>query len=272
MKSLFYLLLLGVLLPGCKTYYYSMVQSFEEEIIQDENGSFCTSKNNLSVTYAFKNQGGNVVYEIHNESDDPVFVDWSRSAIIAEDYVQQLRDNNLRLDGRVNSTTYHFSNSNYSTSTGSISGSVVLPQNDLFVPPHSKATYSPMALSRVLNLDIPDNLYWTRDVGKSQVKYLTFNKQDSPLRFRSYLTIVNDRDKSLTVFENKFFISEIIKTTSRNNILSEDVMRRSDRFYIEIVNQNAVTIGWIAAGAAIIGGVILLVPHIDTEVPDFPSL
>ncbi|OJV89903.1 MAG: hypothetical protein BGO34_06355 [Bacteroidia bacterium 44-10] len=248
-----------------------MVQSYEEGIIRDENGSFRTSKNNLSVTYAFKDLGGNIVYEIHNESDDPVFVDWSRSVIITEDYALQLKDNNVRLDGSVNTTTYHFSNSNYSSSTGSISGSVVLPQNDLFVPPHSKVVYSPMALSRVLDLDIPKDLYWTRDVGVSQVKYLIFTEEDTPLKFRSYLTIVNDRDKSQTVFENKFFISEIIRTTSRNNILSGDVMRRSDRFYIEIVNQNAVTVGWIAAGAAIIGGVLLLAPHVDTEVPDFPS-
>lgn len=262
---------LGLLMSGCTTYYYSTVQSYEKELVRNENGSFRASHNDLSVTYSFKDLGGKVVYEIHNESDDPVFVDWSRSVIIAEDYAVQLRDNNARFHGEVNTTTYHFSNSNYTTSSGSISGRVLLPQSDLFVPPHAKVVHSPMALSRVLNLDIPAYMYQKRDIGLSSVRFAEFSQENTPLKFRSYLTIVNDRDKSQTVFEDVFFISEIIKTGSKNDLLSRDVQQRGDIFYIEIVNQNAVTAGWIVAGAAAVGGLILLAPHMPVEEPSTPA-
>lgn len=261
---------LGLMLSGCTTYYYTTVQSYENELQQTEKGSFRTSRSNLSVTYSFRDLGGKVIYEIHNESDDPVFVDWSRSVIIAEDYAVQLRDNNARFHGDVSTTTYHFSNSNYTVSSGTISGRVVLPQNDLFVPPHSKVVHSPMSLSRVLNLDIPRDLYKKRDIGDSSVRFIDFTEGDTPLKFRSYLTIVNDRDKSQTVFEDTFFVSKIIKTTARNNLLSGDVLQRSDIFYIEVVNSNAVTAGWIATGAVVIGGLILLAPHLP-DTPNTPS-
>ncbi|RNC64682.1 hypothetical protein [Proteiniphilum sp. X52] len=268
---LFLIVSLGLLTSGCTTYYYSTVQSYEKELLRNQDGSFRTSRNDLSVNYSFKDLGGKVVYEIHNESEDPVFVDWSRSVIIAEDYAVQLRDNNARFHGDVSTTTFHFSNTNYSASSGSISGRVVLPQSDLFVPPHSKVVYSPMALSRILNLDIPAYLYRKRDIGLSSVRFINFTEEDTPLKFRSYLTIVNDRDKSQTVFEDVFFISEIIKTGSKNDLLSRDVQQRGDIFYIEIVNRNAVTAGWIVAGAAAVGGLILLAPHMPVEEPSTPA-
>lgn len=260
---------LGLMLSGCTTYYYSTVQSYEKELPQNGNGSFRTTRGDLSITYSFRDLGGKITYEIQNESDDPVFVDWSRSVIIAEDYAVQLRDNNVHFNGDVSTTTYQFSNSDYVTTTGSVSGRVTLPQNDLFIPPHSKAVHSPMSLSSVLNLDIPEDLYEKRYVGASSVHYIDFTDEDTPLKFRSYLTIVNDRDKSQTVFEDTFFISEMIKTGAKNNVLTGDVLRRSDMFYLEIVNRNAATTGWIIAGAAAVGGLILLAPH-SSDVPSSP--
>lgn len=259
----------GLMLSACTTYYYTTVQSYEKELPQNERGLFRTTQGNLSVTYSFKDLGGKVMYEIHNESNDPVFVDWSHSVIIAEDYAVQLRDNNVHFHGDVSTTTYHFSNSNYTASSGTVSGRVILPQNDLFVPPHSKVVHSPLSLSSVLNLNIPEDLYEKCDIGYSPVRLIDFTEEDTPLKFRSYLTIVNDRDKSQTVFEDTFFISNIIKTSNRNNLLSGDVLQRSDMFYIEAVNKNATTAGWIVAGAAAIGGLILLGSN---HIPDSPAL
>lgn len=258
---------MGFLLSACKTHFYPVVDSYQEGLFRNEDGSFGATRDSLSVTYSFKDSGGNVVYEIHNASSDPVFVDWSRSVLIAEDHAVQLRDNIARFDGRAITTTYQFSNSNYGVHTSDISGQIVLPQNDLFIPPRSKIEYSPMSLSRILNLDIlPASLFQKRDVGYTPVKFVKFSEENTPLKFRSYLTIVNDRDKTRTVFEDQFFISEIVKTSSKNSLLDNDVMRRGDMFYIEKTNDNAVIWGWIATGAAVTAGIILLSPHLP-EVP-----
>lgn len=264
---LFLTVVLGLLTSSCTTYYYSTVQSYDKQLPQDGSGLFSTSRNEISVTYSFKDSGGKIVYEIHNNSEDPVFVDWSRSVIIAEDHAIQLRDRDAYFHGNVTTTTYQFSNSDYVTSAGSISGRVVLPQNDLFIPPHSKVIHSPMSLSSVLDLDIPKDVYMKRDIGVSSVYFIDFTENDTPLKFRSYLTIVNDRDKSQTVFEDTFFISEIVRTGARNDRLHVDVQRRNNLFYIEVLNQKAATAGWIIVGVATLGGLILL----SSQTPDMPS-
>lgn len=254
---------------SCTTYYYSTVRPYGSETLQNEDGSFQTKtpRRDLSVTYSFKDLDGKIIYKIHNDSDDPVFVDWSRSVIIAEDHAVQLKNNEAYFQGDANTTTYRFSDSDYAFSSGNISGTVVLPQTDLFIPPHSKIEYSPMELSRILNLEIPAYLYQKRNIGNSEVSFANFTEENTFLKFRSYLTLINDRDKSQIVFEDTFFISEIIKTGSKNILLTRDALQRNDFFYIEDINKSAVNTGWIVAGVAVAGGLILLAPHVH-EPPD----
>lgn len=266
---IFFLLLASLLLPSCTTYYYSSVESYENQLVANEDGSFTTSHNDISVTYSFKDLGGKVMYEINNESGDPIFVDWSRSVLIAEDYAVQYKDNTAHFGGNVNTVTYRFSNSDYVTSSGSVSGQIVLPQNELFVPPHSKTVYSPMSLSRVLDVrQFPQTAFDKRVEGASEVFFITFSEKDTPLKFRSYLTIVNDRDKSQTVFENTFFIAEIVKSSSQNPLLARDVKLRGDWFSIEVVNKTTATLGWTAVGVAMLGGMIWM----GSLQPEMPSI
>lgn len=266
-SCIFFLLLASLLLPSCTTYYYLSVKSYENQLMANEDGSFTTSCNDISVTYSFKDLGGKVVYEIQNESDDPIFVDWSRSVLIAEDYAVQYKDNLARFGGNVSTVTYRFSGSDYVTSSGSVSGQIILPQNELFVPPHSKTVHSPMLLERVLDVQqFPQTVFDKRVEGASDVFFITFSEKDTPLKFRSYLTVVNDRDKSQTVFENTFFIAEIVKSSSQNPLLARDVKLRDDWFSIETVNKTSATLGWIAAGVAVLGGTIWL-GGIQPEMP-----
>ena len=251
----------GLLLQGCLTYYYPAIKSFENRIPQNKNGSFTAENSRISVTYSFKNSGGKIVYEINNESDDPIFVDWSRSVFIAEDYAVPYLNNKAQIGGSVEATTttYRFSKSNYVTSTsyGDLKGEIILPQNDLFIPPHAKTSYSPLQLSAVLNLDkIPASSYQKQNNGIATLNVASFSEENTPLKFRSYLTIVNDRDKSQTVFEHTFFVSDIIKTGSENPQLTLGVNSGS-RFYIQVANKDAQTTGWVIAGALGVGLIVL---------------
>jgi hypothetical protein len=270
MRKITFLLCLigGFIFSSCTTYYYSAVRSFDNQILQNEDGTFTTENNQISVTYSFEGSGGKIVYEIDNQSDDPIFVDWSRSVLIAEDYAVQYRQNNARIDGRVRATTttYRFSNSNYSSSTsfGDLTGQIVFPQADLFIPPRSRISHSPLALSSVLDLNIPATSYERQDFGLGvTANVASFSEEDTPLIFRSYLTIVNDRDKSQTVFENTFYISEIIRINSRNSFLMNEVNRSGDKFYIAATNQRAERAGWWTIGIIAVGGLILLGTQVE---------
>ena len=261
-------LISGLFFSSCATFYYSTVRSLNDQIPQNEDGTFTVSNNNISVTYSFSTSDGRIVYEIHNKSDDPIFVDWSRSVLIAEDYAVQYRSSSAQIDGRARTrtTTYRFSGSDFASSTShsTLTGQIVFPQNELFIPPHSRVSHSPLALSSVLDLDIPANLYERQDLAiGGMANVASFSKENTPLRFRSYLTIVNDRDSSHTVFENTFYISEIIRTGSRNNFLLNRANWFGNKFYIRVANRRAQTWGIVAA---LTGGLALLYiidQHVD---------
>lgn len=263
----------GLFFSSCMTFYYSAVNSINNQVPKNEDGTFTVSKNDISVTYSFIASGGGIVYEIHNKSDDPIFVDWSRSVLIAEDYAVQYRSNRAQIDGhaRTTTTTYRFTSSDFvsSTSHSSLTGQIVLPQTELFIPPRSRVSHSPLALSSVLELDIPASAYERQDLGIGvMANVATFSKENTPLRFRSYLTIVNDRDRSQTVFENTFYVSEIIRTGSRNNFLEQQTNRVGNRFYIPVVNRRAQNWGWAALAAGALALLIVIGSQIDMpEVP-----
>jgi hypothetical protein len=262
----------GLFFSSCTTFYYSAVRSFDNQIPQNEDGTFSVENNNISVTYLFGASDGRIVYEINNQSDDPIFVDWSRSVLIAEDYAVQYRSNNARIDGiaRTFTTTYRFTASDFvsSASHSDLTGQIVFPQNELFIPPRSRVSHSPLALSSVLNLDISSHLFERQSIGIGAItaNVASFSEDNTPLKFRSYLTIINDRDGSQTVFEDTFFVSEIIRAGSRNDFLTNQANNRGDRFYIRVGNRAAQGFLW---GVVAVGGLVLLylVSQMDMPAP-----
>lgn len=256
-----FVLALGLSLSGCSTYYYAAVNSFENRLPSNEDGSYSSEKNNVVVTYSFVNLNGDVVYEIFNESDDPVYVDWNKSVLVTEDLVA----GNKNLPK--NTTTYQFSNDQQmiEDETGEY---VHVPQNTLFVPPHSRAGHSPIALGDIYNMKSPRVKYGTVNIGETKLKGLYYNPENSPLVFRSYLTIVNDRDKSETVFEDMFFISKAFKTVSKNNFLMNMMKNRGDMFYTSEINKAGKTLTWIGLIGLIAVGAAFA-PEEYIENPDY---
>ena len=241
---------LGLLLSSCTTYYYGAVKSYDDQIPQNDDGSFTTGKNDVVVTYSFVNFNGDVVFDIFNESDDPVFVNWNKSVLVTEDFAVQNRSTPRH------ATTYQFSNNNQVVE-GADGMYVTKPQNTLFVPPHSHAAHSPIALYDVYNMKLPNSAYDKINVGGTEVRGKVFDPANSPLVFRTYLTIVNDRDKSETVFENLFYISSAFKTVSQDAVLMNFVKNRGDTFYTSEINSAGKTIGWISLIGLIVAGAAL---------------
>lgn len=245
MKKLTYLLfvLSAFLFSSCNIYYYSTVSAYEQRVPQNDDGSFTTEKDDIIVTYSFVDKGGSVVYDVYNQSNDPVFVDWTKSVLIAEDHALQYS----RSSGKTK--TYQFSDiSDVVASEGqSISvEKIVLPQDALFIPPHSRVSYSPVSLCNVYNMKLPKSVYKKVQVGGTDINGVYFTPQDSPLLFRSYLTVVNGKSYAETVFEDIFYISSAYKTLSKNDILMELVRKRGDTFYIYEKSRAGKIIGWTA--------------------------
>ena len=271
MKKLFLLLFIPLALSGCSTYYFTTVKPYNAPNQINKDGSYTSvSENKIEVTYSFRDRNGNIVFDINNRSDDPLFVDWNRSSLIIEHHAANIKKNQSRLPQNIPVTIYQFGDVNAPIVTDNRTGRVVLPQDDLFIPPYTNVAFSPMSLSNVMNEKIvPDSLYLKKTIGVNTVKYIDFSEENTPLIFRSYLTIVNDRNETQTIFEDIFYISGIIHSGSADDLLMQDVRNRGDFFYLEAENKTVTTIGWTVAGVAIVGGLVLLAPYSSPEPTTF---
>ncbi len=226
MKHSISLLLMVFALSGCATYYYSSVQSNDDTLVQAEDGSFINNDSNVVVTYSFSELNGGFIYQIENRSDDPISVDWNKSVVSVEDKVYQ-DVNRGNISGSV--TSQHVPN----YSIASISGKVELPNERLFIPPGEKTSYTPIAISQFFNLNkIPKSSFEKGYIGVSIVRTAQFTKDDSPLVFRSYLTIVNEKDQTERVIKDEFYIAHVTRTKERPLGLTATAREQKNHFYI----------------------------------------
>lgn len=236
MKKAFLFLLIGfgLLTSGCTTYYFSTVNSYHNRLSVTKNGYFPTQKNNIFVTYSFKEFGGMVNYEIYNMSADPIFIDLEKSTLIAKDYAVQQSQNASNFVESAKVFGVIEQNLSSDTTVTSSFGSfkqLSLPQNKMFIPPNSRVNFSPVSLYDLYDMRLPNQRYDKVYVGENHIRGVNFTPQDTPLMFRTYITVVNGKDHSETVFEDIFYVSRAYKVTSSNNILMGFVKKRGDTYY-----------------------------------------
>ncbi len=262
MKNAFLLLLLGfgLLMTGCSTYYFSTVESYHNRLPSTENGYFSTTKNNIVVTYSFREYGGKVNYEVYNMSDDPIFIDLDKSTLIAEDYaIHQLQSVSDPVESEkvFEAIAQNLSSDTTVTSAVNLFKQLSQSQSKLFVPPNSRTNFSPVSLYDLYDMRLPKQVYDQVRVGEGHVRGVYFTPVNSPLIFRTYLTVVNGKDQSETVFEDIFYVSRAYKASS-SDILMGYVKQRGDMYYFFESNETAKLLGWTVVGIAAIAGAAAL--------------
>lgn len=257
MKKL--LLIAGVLflLSSCSTYYYSTLSSAEGTVEKDDFGDFIYENDSVKVVYSFFGYNLPIKILVINNSDQPLYVDWQRSALILDDVATNYKQNKVTFDGSIETNTLNY-NRNFSTTEGSYSGNLTLPEGVSFIPPKSKIEHVPMTLGdfrfdKISNKSFTRKIFARGDLSPTKIKTMHFAEFNSPLRFRSYLTLYYgsiDPEKSKPfVLDQDFYISEVMKS---GDIKPEDVFgytnERGDFFYYKEVKGTGFgnTVGVIA--------------------------
>lgn len=229
MKHFICIISIGLLLSSCNTYYYSTIHraSYPQED-RPETG-YNAVKEKVEIAYYFQGNNGDVIIEVINTSDQPVYVDWKRSALIADNVANEYAGNNAVVYGSTNTSTYFYAttddNAGYASSESSFSGNIVLPKSTSFIPPGSKIVHVPISLSKVQNLNLPKEIYRKGKYKGKKMRYVQFTQYNTPLRFRSYITLYSDTDKTHFAVEDNFFLSGImhtkLKPRSVHNLIDE---------------------------------------------------
>ena len=248
MKKL--LLMAGALLMlcSCSTYYYSTLSSTEGLVEKDDFGDFIYENDSVKVVYSFFGYNLPIKILVINNSNQPLYVDWQRSALILDDMATNYKQNKVTFDGNIETNTLNF-NRNFSTSEGAYSGTLNLPDGVSFIPPQSRIEHVPMTMGDFAFDKIPEKSFTRQSFARNnlsptKVKTMHFAEFNSPLRFRSYLTLYYgslDPEKSKPfVLDQNFYISEVMKS---GEIKPEEVFgytnERGDFFYYKKVKGTA---------------------------------
>ncbi|MDH6534243.1 hypothetical protein D0T51_06480 [Parabacteroides sp. 52] len=246
-------------LSGCTSYYYSILDSTDRNhlISRNNTGEFIQENDSVRISYNFYGEDAPIHITIYNKLEEPVYIDWTRSAIIIDEVATSYYEGIAPIQG----DTYIYNNPATSSSQGSFSGGIAFPHGINVIPPQARIENTPLTLSNLPFKQIPKKEFTKTSFPVEDSKQLTiylkeYTEADSPLYFRSYLTLYTEREDGLLskpmVFERSFYVNKLIRAghTSPSSFLGNREIP-GDLFYVKEVKGRNLGIGVaIAAGLA----------------------
>jgi len=258
-------------LNACSSYYYSMLSSDKGIVGVNEYNDFVQENDSVRIIYNFYGEDAPVRITVFNKLDEPMYIDWQRSSLIIGDKAVSYYKEVMPVQGDVesysSSTRQYGSVSSYSR--GSFIGEVQMSKGIEFIPPRSKIEASTLCLGRDFLDDIPYGAFMKRPFVKANgcrtnLKVMKFNVRNSPLYFRSYLTIYTGMEEHKSVYESSFYISELVdagKMSPSGFRIGQDQAGNFSYY----CNRRGMNTGWIigyaAAGIAVVTSMILIFTH-----------
>jgi hypothetical protein len=247
-------------LTSCSRYYISTISSTNMSR-NEKTGEFQEENDSVKISYGFAGENAPVKITVQNKLSVPVYVDWSKSSIIyqgkAISYVPE------KIAFSADMFTDHYKGKSLSFSNGRIKGEMVSPKETTFIPPHSSIETTTLFLNTPLFKSLSDSLYNEKellnsDSGPIKVKARNFTKNNSPVVFRSYLTLFSKENETVKpfAFDKEFYISKSVKSIVRPQNLVEYSNKNSDVFHNSKKTNygkamGAVAVVGIVAGAAV---------------------
>jgi hypothetical protein len=234
MKNIFIFFASVVLLSSCKAYQLSTIASTDTRI--DSTGVFKVENDSLALSYNFKGENEPINIEIYNKLNEPVYVDWAKSALIAADKAYTYANDVINIEGTTSSSSFQYGRRGSTVSDGSISATAKLNPNESFIPPHSKITRTIYVLKNV-EMAAPQHaefrktfLNYDDGSGQAAAKRVAFDPANTPLTFKSYLTLYTANENKTKTFtmEQQFYVSGMIKTKADPGDLYEFKHNRGD--------------------------------------------
>jgi len=173
-----------IVMTGCSQYQYLTISS---DINKNEKNEFINEDDTASIKYTFNGENCPIKIGIYNKLQQPIFVDLGQSCVI--------------VDGKKNA----YLNDN-------------IIERVTFIPPLSYIDLPVITIKSIFfNLGSMDSL--TKSISHNQngqvdLKTHLFEEKNTPLYFRSYLTLSTHEDfASVRYFDTSFWISGIAQST-----------------------------------------------------------
>lgn len=201
---------------SCMNYQYNTVSSSLEA---NENQEYYHENDSLTIHYSFFGDGGPVRISIYNKMEVPLYVDWKRSALVLNDRSYTYWQNKSTLEATEEG--YHVAwTPTASSSSSTISGEIKGDEATAFIAPRA---YSQASMIRInppfFDFEASENkqqLKISTDDGLRTATRYQYAPDNSPLKFRSFLTISTDPSFSRSsTYESSFWVTDVVQTKAK---------------------------------------------------------
>lgn len=258
MKNIFTLSLLLLALTSCSKYQISILSS--NNIKKDpDSGNFTMENDSAKITYSFFGKNAPINLVIFNKLNEPLYIDWQRSAFIMNDKAVSYVNDQVNITGDISGSSVGNQNINYSS--GSLNATATLPKSVVFIPPHTHVQRTLLQVTDQFITLIPDEQFVKKEVpslsisGTSVVKIGEFSSDKSPLNFKSYLSLytINNNIPKYVAYQHDFFVSKLINTGEEPENFDFFPKQRGDFFYTSKMTNGGKVAAGVGVAAVVIG-------------------
>jgi hypothetical protein len=218
LSFVYLVLLFGLLsLNSCMKYQYA---SFGGQLLNEEN-DLVYENDSLKISYHFFGDNIPVEVVVFNKLSQPLYVDWSKSALIIKDQRFAYFNDNAQFTAQTTGVQVQ-RRGRVTSEYSSTQGTIYRDEKISFVPPKSKIVYStllvqPTWIKSDLKAEKTDVI---TNFGSNNGKKIVYSEFDSPLNFRSFLTIYSDESMTKArYFDHSFYLKETVETKTNPNEL-----------------------------------------------------
>ncbi len=219
------LLILPFILTSCLVTQYNRVGS--NELVLNEKNDFVFENDTVRIVYRFNGIGGPLQITIENRGSQPLRVDWKKSALVAGGEAHAYYRPAANLNGNVET-----GNNGYGQISGQVTGEEALQ----FLPPDARITRRVGRIGELLEepADFTGASWVKKGQGYSRLKYkeLNFNENDSPLKFRSFITLISGPGEGREfTLDHSFYLMSNLKY--RNGYMVPDPVKNGGNTFMD---------------------------------------
>ena len=205
-------------LASCTSYNYITMDS--PDIPLDRSKAFLWETDTITVAYQFGGEGGQMTVTVFNKSNQPLFVNWRKSAVIRDGMMVSLFNRSVIANGSMSTESYR-SGSGQASGYSQFSVAFDVPEGIEFIPPQSglSKTVASLQAINVNSFGVPLSVEKEKAVAAdgmvTKFRRVYYADECSPFRFKTYLTLAlgKNAENEFSV-QHSFYVKEVIESTS----------------------------------------------------------
>jgi hypothetical protein len=252
MKKILFFLTALVVLAGCSNSQFVSVRS---DAPVESTGQYYFENDTVKINYSFKGNNGPVNIHVFNKLPIPLYLDWTRSAVIINQQSISMWKDESNLSAQTETSGYN-AGYNFNASSSETNGVIVRPETVSFIPPQSSVSDSRITLrSNFFDVTTATHVKKSKRKiyspnGSVNANLYEFQRENSPFTFKTYLTLSTEKNGSHAMHvENEFWVSEILQS----DLLGKSYMYPDNGFRITKPTPAAA----VVAGTALVGVLVL---------------